>query len=360
MGSLYRVKVKREDGALYESPVWHCKYRKGGKLYRRTTGETDEAKAKAKMIGWEGDPRSATPEADRMKFEEMVTDFLTDYQINGKRSLDRAERSVKHLKAFFTGQKVLTITTADVRAYVKKRQEQKAANATVNRELAALKRMLNLALQSEKIPRRPYIPMLRENNVRKGFVGEIEYLGLREKLPTYLRAPADLAYTFGWRKAEVFSLTWPQVDLVRGTVRLEPGTTKNDEGRTVTLTAGLWATLRTLQEETTRLEKERGEKIPWVFHRNGEQIKDFYQAWRTASKEAKVGRLLFHDFRRSAVRNMERAGIPRSVAMKLTGHKTESVYRRYAVVDEGQLRDAARRLEAGAAGVPVGQEGQTA
>lgn len=104
----------------------------------------------------------------RIRFEELAGDFLTDYRVNGKRSLDRAERSVMHLQGHFAGWRVLHITTPAIRAYVEKRQGESAQNATINRELAALKRMFNLALMTEKLPRRPYIPTLTEDNPPPG------------------------------------------------------------------------------------------------------------------------------------------------------------------------------------------------
>ncbi len=196
----------------------------------------------------------------------------------------------------------------------------------------------------------------REETVglRTGFFSEADYLALREPLPAPLRAPADFAYTYGWRKREVTGLTWDRVDLVAGTVRLDPEHSKNKRGRTIVLTAGLLATLKDLRRHTNALEARTGQRIPWVFHRKGRPLGDFRKAWRTACAEVGQGQLLedgswvgrlFHDFRRTAVRNMVRVGIPERVAMKVTGHKTRSLFHRYNVTSEGDLRDAVRRLE---------------
>ena len=158
---------------------------------------------------------------------------------------------------------------------------------------------------------------------------------------------AAFAYTFGWRKDEILGLTWERVDLAAGTVRLDPGTTKNREGRTVILTANLRAVLLEQWKQACLIVKRRtleatardiAEAVPWVFHRNGEEIRDFRGAWATDCKTAGLTGRIPHDFRRTAVRNMTRAGIPERVAMKITGHKARSVFDRYDIVSEADLR----------------------
>jgi len=132
---------------------------------------------------------------------------------------------------------------------------------------------------------------------------------------------------------------------VEGIIHLDTGTTKNEEGREVRLTLNLWEKYKRLEAETRAIEIKTGRAIPWVFHRNGRPVKDFRKAWKNACEKAKIGHRLFHDYRRSAIRNMERARVPRSAAMKVSGHKTESVYRRYAVVDQELMDDATKRIE---------------
>jgi len=82
-----------------------------------------------------------------------------------------------------------------------------------------------------------------------------------------------------------------------------------------------------------------------MFHRAGKLIKSFRRAWVTACRKAGIPERLPHDFRRTAVRNLERAGVPRSTAMKMVGHRTESIYRRYAIVDEAMLKEGAVKLQ---------------
>ena len=99
------------------------------------------------------------------------------------------------------------------------------------------------------------------------------------------------------------------------------------------------------RERTTALEHETDRIIPWVFHCRGKPIKSFYKAWRNACSAAGVPGRIPHDFRRTAVRNLERAGVPRSDAMAMVGHLTESIYRRYAISDEASLRESAAKLD---------------
>lgn len=127
-------------------------------------------------------------------------------------------------------------------------------------------------------------------------------------------------------------------------MRLDPGTTKNREGRSFPFTAALESLLKG-QFEHKRLRGE-GTYVALVFHRRAKRIKNLRGAWVSACKAAGLPGRILHDFRRTAVRNLERAGVPRSTAMAMVGHKTESIYRRYAIVDAGALREAAARIDA--------------
>ena len=184
------------------------------------------------------------------------------------------------------------------------------------------------------------------DNARQGFFERAEFEAVRAELPEALRPVMTFAYLTGWRKREILNLRWRDVDFTAGMVRLEPGTTKNRQGRAFPFGAlpELADVLRSQREATSVLERDTGAIMPWVFHRNGQPIRSYDVAWRSACERACVPGRLVHDFRRSAVRNLERAGVPRSVAMAITGHKTEAVYRRYAIVAESDLNAAAAKL----------------
>jgi integrase len=288
-----------------------------------------------------------TPDLGRTTFEDLARMLLDDYHVNGHKSLETAEGSLKALRATFGLYRAQAITLDQLNTYVAARLALGRKPATIRNELAALKRAFHLAERAGKAVCPPF-PTLSVRNARAGFFEEADFRAVLVHLSAELRPVAEFAYLTGWRKAELLSLTWAQVDLRAGTVRLEPGTTKNSEGRTFPFAAlpALGALLAAQYEWTRAVEKTAARVIPWVFHRNGVRVKDFRGAWDKACKAAGVPGRLFHDFRRTAVRNLERVGVPRSVAMKLTGHKTESVYRRYAIVSEADLTEGVRKLAA--------------
>jgi integrase len=249
------------------------------------------------------------------------------------------------------------LSTAHVTAYTVARQQAGAANATINRELAALKRMLRLAIQGEKIHRAPHIAMLKEDNVRKGFFESDQVEAVRRHLSVDLQPVVTFAYITGWRSDEIKTLTWDQVDFQAGTVVLFVGEDKNRAGRTFYMTPALRGSLEAQRVTTEARQRARGAIIRWVFHRNGKPILDFRGAWQAACRKAGVPGRIPHDFRRTAVRNLERAGVPRSTAMAMVGHKTEAVYRRYATVDSAMLQEGTAKLAAFHAGQSIGHGG---
>jgi integrase len=142
-------------------------------------------------------------------------------------------------------------------------------------------------------------------------------------------------------------------------VRLDPGTTKNGEGRSYPFTVALEVLLKRQKAEHDRL-KKAGKIVSLLFHRGGDRIRDFRGAWETACEAAGCPGRIPHDFRRTAVRNLERIGVARSAAMAMVGHKTEAIYRRYAIVDAGALRDAAAKIDSAAGTIPGTMDGNQA
>jgi integrase len=189
--------------------------------------------------------------------------------------------------------------------------------------------------------------ILREDNARQGFVTFEEFTALVTHIPTPVDDVTHFAFRSGWRRGEVLTLTWDDVDQDNGVIRLRPELSKNRKGRTLPITPAAGEILSRRWHARFVMTPDGPRVCALVFHRDGQPVRDFEAAWRKAAKAIGWPELLFHDLRRSAVRNFEQAGVPRSVAMELTGHLTESVYRRYAHRQSGR--------QAGGSGAPRSQ-----
>ena len=301
------------------------------------------------------------PRAHKLLYDEAAADLRLHYETTGSRDMVEAEKRLKHLDGFFAKQRLAGINGAVATAYVAYRQKDNAANGTINRELAVLTKMLRLAAEHNKLVKLPTIHKLKESAPRKGFFERDAFLGVRAQLPDDLQVAVSIAYALGWRvQSEVLTLERRQVDLEAGTLRLDPGTTKNDDGRIIYLPADLKPALAAQLGRVETLQKKLGRIIPWLFpHLRGakqqstgrrqvavlgEPMRDFRKAWVTACTKAGITGMLKHDFRRTAVRNMVNAGVPERVAMKVTGHRTRSVFDRYHIVSPTDLKDVAVKL----------------
>lgn len=313
-----------------------------------------------------GLPATAGPSV--IKFEELARDVEDDYAVNRYCSIDDLKaRFKKHIIPVFGHRKAAQITTAALNAYILRRQAEGAATGTINRELEAIRHAFRLAIQGRKLYVMPHVPHMREDNVRSGFFTRDEV----ERLCCHLRKPLDslvrLAFLTGWRREEIVSLKWSNVDFTAGEIRLDPGTTKNREGRVFPMTAELRTLLESLTPTgTVHTGTTRRHVVPsrgvsafgatHVFTNNGRPIGDFRKRWlracfkaglpcvvNTEGKPLKAIRI-FHDLRRSTAREMIRQGIPERVVMNLCGWKTRSVLDRYNVVSEADMRNAAEVL----------------
>jgi site-specific recombinase XerD len=398
VGYIYRPKLKGNGGRLPEgmrrcpdprhakcdecptcgarfSAVWWAKYYANGTPVRESTGTESETEAPRFLKAREGGVvtgQQILPRVGRIRYEEAAEDLRTYYKATGERDTSEVEWRLAHLDEFFETKRLAGIGSADIMRYVVKRQGEGASNATINRDLAVLNRMLRLAYENGTLVRLPLIHKLKESKPREGFFERPQFEAVKRHLRPDLQLAVSIQYAFGWRgKKEVLTLKRKQVNLGACTLRLEPGTTKNEEGRVVYLTPELVELIQAQEERIQLLEMHLGHRVPWLFphltgKHKGERIRDFRRAWKTALLNAMLDgleaeerarrkaeleanpeglvRMLRHDFRRTAVRNMVNRGVPERVAMMITGHKTRSVFDRYHIVSPGDLQDAARKL----------------
>jgi integrase len=318
------------------SVAW-IKYNANGKVIRESSGSPDVKVAQALLTERRANlNKGIAPPPQGLKVTDLLNELLADYAMTGKRSINIvAIRVHKHLVPALGNLKAATLTTADVRRYTTMRQAEGAANGTINRELAALGRAYRLAVQDGRLAVAPHVPLLREDNARTGFLEPEQYAAVLRHLPSYLQSPTRFAYITGWRvPSEVLRLQWRHVDFAGRWVRLDPDMTENGAGRLFPFTEELRVLLEAQRAATAEIERRQGRIIPWCFSREGKPIRNYNCAWRTACRKAGVPGRLMQDFRRDALRNLVRSGVPERVAMTLTGHKARTVYDRYAIVPE--------------------------
>jgi integrase len=341
-----------KTGGRRSAATWWISYSTHGKRHRENAHSTKEAVASKLLklrLGQAAIGMPVGPQVERTTLDDILKMVEVDYAANGRKSLPRVKYAATHLRELFDASaKARTITADRVTAYQAERLEQGAKSATANYELAILRRAFRLGARAGKVAGRPEIQMLHVENTRKGFFELEQHRAVLKHLPEYLRPMAAMAYVTGWRaKSELLTRQWRHVDFANGWIRLDPGESKNGEGREFPFTPEVRGVLESQREFVKAIERKQACLIPWVFvHPDGRRIKDFRISWANACKNAGVPGRLVHDFRRTAVRNLERAGVPRSAAMRMTGHKTEAVYRRYAITDFAMLQEAAVKLAA--------------
>lgn len=348
MGQVFQRTYRAKDGTLKTCATFSIRYYRNGRPHQEPTKFTRQRDAENLLKVREGAIAQGIPvtsQVARYRFEDAVKDITAEYAINARKSAAELERRIRlHLTPFFGRRKMADITSADAMTFAKARLDAGASPAEVNRELAILKRMFTLAVNASVLLHRPHIAMLKENNVRAGFFTDEQVAAVLVHLPPPVRPVVMFAYITGWRvQSEILPMQWRQVDSKVGEVRLDPGTTKNRAGRVFPFTDEMRMLFEDLAADRDALAKKQV-ICPYVFHRNGKRIRSIRGAWDRACEAAGVPGRIVHDLRRSAVRNMERSGISRSVSMQLTGHLTESIFKRYAITSEGDLQEAARRL----------------
>jgi integrase len=324
---------------LRGNTFWICYYRDGRRY--RESADSDKKTIATKLLqrrhteAASGKPIG--PEVEKTTLSDLQGILLDHYRMNGRRSTRRVAEAFDHLLAHFDPSSRANAITGDrINHYIVERQEQGAANATINRELAALKRAFHLAHRVGRVAAIPFITMLAEDNARQGFAEAADFDAIHALLPEHLRDPLRFLYLSGWRTGEMKSLEWR--DVYADAIRLRSENSKNGKGRELPLLGELAAIL-------DRARANRRLDCPHVFHHNGNQLRDFRGSWASACAKAGHTHLLVHDLRRSAIRNMTRAGVGERIAMAISGHKTRSTFDRYNITTGDDLRHAVAAVQ---------------
>lgn len=333
----------RGFGNVYKrsgTKFWWIRYSVHGKLQRESSKSEKKSDAARLLKKRLQEAQQLTEAPKRMTMKDLLRDYADDFELRGMRS-----QKIKKRAATVTSQHVghlspRDVTTATLKRLQKILRDGGYAPATVNRLVTAVYGALKLAVEHGHLQSLPKTPkQLKRPNARQGFLEQDDYLAIREELPDWARDVFEMFYRTGWRRNEVLWLTWDEVDFDAGTIRLSPDRDKNNETR-------LWPLKFFLDEVIARRARARIVGLPFVFHREGKKIG--LTLWRNAFTKAcgAAGRAHYtHDCRRTAARALERAGVSRNVAMKLIGHKTETMYKRYRIVDDEDLHDAVAQLD---------------
>jgi integrase len=356
-------------GAIYvRGKTWYVDYWHDNRQYRESSHSTKERVA-IKLLRQRCDELARDefikPKINKVTMKDLFDAVVADYEKRDNRSSDTLGYRLKPLRKFFDHMRASTVTERDLERYKSQRLAGGKTKATINRELAVIRRAYKLATRGkEKLVSPNSVPAVElypENNAREGFIEYADFLELVRHLPIDIADVCWFAYLMGWRKEQVLSLRWADINRDSGTVIRRAEFNKTKEPSVLAMSESVRAVIERRWSNRTVTTKMGPRVCDLVFHRQGQPIRDFRGSWEKAcisaglcvtvkdseGQETKRASLMFHDFRRSCVRNLENAGTPRKVAKSITGHITDSVYERYHVVKEEDQRAALARVEAG-------------
>ncbi len=374
----------RGDGRIFRrkrSPFWWCAYYLRGREIRESTLEVDPKRAekylkqRMRHVGADqiGAQKFVTPRQEKVRVWELLDALEADYKL---RNIDSAafRSHLKSARAYFGEWTAVGLTAEAIDEYISDRLEEGVKPATINRRTQLIRQAYALAIERRRLSQAPHVRKLsEEGNTRKGFFEEGQFRNVHSYLPEYLQDYCLFSFLVGWRKGEISVIAWEDVE--DGIVRLAGEDSKNGKPRMIPIVGELVQVMER-RKAARAVTTAAGEVMlaDLVFHRQGRPIGDTRKAWQTACVAAGVGKFvcrqckqptkqghkcescgtddaryvgkLVHDLRRTAVRNMVRAGVHEKKAMSISGHKTRSMFDRYNIVSEDDQRDALMRTEA--------------
>jgi integrase len=384
----------RKMGFIYQRPdsaAWWICYSHAGRRYWESSHSTKKSAATALLKQRLAELGKGRPvaEAAKVTLGQLRTLHANDYARRGLRSAARVQQAWSRVIEHFGSEdeKAITVTAAGLEDYVDARTAQKAKPGTIHNELAALRRGFNLAqrkgiLLASEVP--TAWPQLAESKKREGFFERGEQERVRAALPPDVGDLVEFLFWCGWRVSEAQGLRWGNVDLAAKVIRIEKSKAKEPRTLPYGDLPELVSLIEHRRQVTDEVQKKRRMVIDYIFHRDGKPIRYFRRSWITACIKAGLGRevrepdkldaqgnvikrgrliekkafRIVHDFRRTAARNLSRAGVPEQVIMRICGWKTRSVFDRYRIVPESDLREGlgklAETLPAGEKVIPIG------
>lgn len=341
-------RVFRRTSRGRELSIWWLDYSVHNERHREPSGTTSKKEAqrllREKMGARENGKMTGRP--DRVTFRELRALAERQYTLDGRKSLDRLKAALDHLERVLGAEsRAPDLTASRLDTYAEKRKAEGAARATVNYELAAMRRAFRLGIEKGVLAAMPVIKLPKVRNARSGFFADGDFAALVLELPADIQPLVRFLRLTGWRRSEALNLTWDQVDLDGSVIRLADVDTKGGEPRLFPFK---------LAPELLQLIEARyaARSGPFVFHRSGRRIGvcALRGAWRRACTRAGLGGRIVHDLRRTAARDLRRKGLSEGVIMKLCGWRTRSMFDRYNVIDEDDL---ARSVELAFNGTPA-------
>jgi integrase len=332
----------RGMGNVYlRGEIYWIRYSRNGHLIRESSAKKSEKEARRllnKRVEESKRPEFVGPAQKRLDLDDLERKILGDYELNGKRSADTVEHCLKHVREYFKYDKLIDITTTRFQEYQNARLTQGAERSTINRESAYVRRGFNLLYKAGDVSFRPAISSLGGENIREGFVNAPEFhAALANVRDDDTRDIVEFLYKTAWRSGEAKTLEWSKVDTSDWVIRLSRKNEKTKRPRVLALEDDLKDII------VRRLAKKRPD-CPLVFHRKGRPVKRFEKAFKSACEAAGLAGLVPHDMRRSGIRNFTKAGLGQSEGMSISGHRTDSVYRRYNIIDEEMQRQSLKRV----------------
>jgi len=316
------------------------------------------------------------PQQERVTINELLDSLERDYKLRDKWN-PKAASHLKPLRDYFGTWRAVEVTSDAVGKYIENLRVEEYSNASINRRTQLLGQAFKVAMRNKQISSAPFIPRLSEiGNERQGFFETADFEAVAAHLPDYLQDLARFGFLTGWRKGSIKSLRWS--DVGDDVIYLRAENSKGRKAETMPLEGELAAIIERRRAAQTNEDKDGNQRFAeFVFHSDGQPIGNFRKAWATACCAAGVGKRvcpqcggdvneerycptcstrwaakelkyvgrIFHDFRRTASRNMIVAAVPQAVAMKITGHRTDSMFRRYAIVNEEQKREALAKTQ---------------